>query len=96
MYSFIILAITTPPGNCSHGDLRLEGGRSDSENGTKEGRLEICLNNAWGTVCSSAFGNNDAMVACNQLTGFRREGKYIRTYATKYDLVGIVHSWQLL
>lgn len=46
-----------------------------STNATKEGRLEVCLNNAWGTVCNSSFGYYDAVVACGQLTGFHGEGK---------------------
>ena len=43
-------------------------------NRTREGRVEICFNNAWGTVCDSAFNVPDALVACNQLVGFQREG----------------------
>lgn len=50
--------------NCSTGQVRLVGGSNDS------GRLEICLNNAWGTVCSDEFDANDAAVACDSLTGF--------------------------
>ena len=42
-----------------------------------EGRLEICINNAWGTVCREAFGLADAKVACGQLGGFMREGMRI-------------------
>ncbi len=64
------------PGNCSQGLLRLEGGEDYPENGTREGRLEICINNAWGTVCNTSFNIPDAEVACHQLMGFDREGKY--------------------
>ena len=32
-----------------------------------EGRLEICINNAWGTVCRESFSSDDARVACRQL-----------------------------
>lgn len=38
------------------------------------GRLEIYLNDRWGTVCDDGFGAADAKLACNQL-GF---SKYIR------------------
>ncbi len=31
------------------------------------GRLELFINNQWGTVCDDNFGPNDAMVACRQL-----------------------------
>ena len=32
-----------------------------------EGRVEICINNAWGTVCDDAFSSEDAQVVCTQL-----------------------------
>ena len=58
-------------GNCSHGELRLVGGADPSE-----GRLEVCINNAWGSVCDGQFDDEDASVACLQLGGFTRSGKY--------------------
>ena len=75
MVSALPIAISTPSGNCSDGELRLEGGSDDMQAGTKEGRLEICINNAWGTVCDTYFGREDAGVVCEQLEGFQREGE---------------------
>ena len=43
---------------------------------TMDGRLEICINNAWGTVCNNSFRAVDAQVACDQLVGFERAGKF--------------------
>ena len=32
-----------------------------------EGRLEVCLDGVWGTVCDSSFGVAEARVVCRQL-----------------------------
>ena len=68
-------AISTPTGNCSDGELRLVGSSDDMEAKTREGRVEICINNAWGTICDTLFGSKEAEVACGQLEGFQMDGK---------------------
>lgn len=55
--------------NCSHGDVRLMGRRN-----VREGRVEVCINKAWGTVCSSQFRKEDAAVACSSIEEFDKEG----------------------
>lgn len=47
---------------CNNGDLRLIGGSNSFE-----GRVEICWNNEWATVCDDSWGSSDAAVVCNQL-----------------------------
>ena len=56
---------------CSYGDVRLVGG-SDKY----EGRVEVCINDQWGTVCSDQWSSNDGVVVCNQL-GFQTSGEQI-------------------
>ena len=53
---------------CTQGAIRLQGGT------TTQGRVEICNNNIWGTVCDDLWGTVDAQVACRQL-GFSTTGK---------------------
>ncbi len=42
--------------------MRLVGGTSNLE-----GRVEICLNDEWGTVCDQMWDAIDASVVCRQL-----------------------------
>ena len=48
--------------NCEDGDVRLVGGSNPLE-----GRVEVCINRAWGTLCDNGFSSEDATVICNQL-----------------------------
>ena len=44
------------------GGIRLRDGVT-----SLEGRVEICYNSVWGTVCENSWSTNDAIVACRQL-----------------------------
>ena len=62
MLKHIEVHINCSCSGCVTNALRLVGGAN-----ALTGRLEICINNAWGTVCDDNFGANDARVACRQL-----------------------------
>ena len=48
--------------NCTNGEVRLVGG-----SGPHEGQVEVCVNEAWGTVCSSGWNTADSNVVCRQI-----------------------------
>lgn len=59
----------TSSDGCTHGDIRLMGGSTEGE-----GRVELCVNEVWGTICDSSWNTADANVACRQ-AGFTGTGQ---------------------
>lgn len=56
--------------SCTDGELQLSGSEL-----TSGGRLEMCFQGIWGTICDHNWIISNAIVACRQL-GFKTEGKY--------------------
>ena len=50
---------------CNDGDIKLSGSSYSSQ-----GRVDLCINGTWGTICSDYFDINDANVVCRQLGYF--------------------------
>ena len=68
---------------CREGYIRLAGGSN-----RLQGRVEVCHDEVWGTVCNTRWGTAEASVACRQL-GHSDSGQYtIRSYVEKTS----VHS----
>ena len=55
-------------GVCQEGDVRLQGDTSELV-----GRVEVCVNETWSTICDNGWTINDANVVCGQL-GFLELG----------------------
>ena len=73
---------------CSEGEIRLVNGNSEME-----GRVEICLNDEWGTVCDQMWDDTDAGVVCQQLdlqsNGIVKPIQHV--YNFKYFLISLLY-----
>ena len=79
---FCFLTVISIGTVCSHGAVRLVGGNS-----TVQGRVEVCVNNQWGTVCSNSWSNSDAGIVCRQLGFSFSAGKEKLPFLTVFTAI---------
>ena len=64
--------------DCTDGNIRLV-----SVSNPLEGRVEVCYDGVWGTVCHNNWNDIDASVVCFQL-GYSTSGTYMYLYMYMY------------
>jgi deleted-in-malignant-brain-tumors protein 1 len=88
-YGHIYYAGVTCQLACNHSDIRLAGSPYETF-----GRVEVCINGTWGTVCSNDFDSDDAEVVCSHL-GYSQYGAIILPYNAYYARYLDVHIYSL-
>ena len=62
--------------DCRTGEVRFRDFSDNSEEDSRQGTIQICVNKAWGSVCGDHFfDNTDAVVFCGVLDGFKPIGR---------------------
>ena len=75
----LICSVNSVGATCTYGDVRLVGGSNQYE-----GRVEVCINDQWGTVCDDSWGTPDATIVCQQL-GFAFTGCEFSSVVEYFD-----------
>ena len=58
----VLCIVENDQSTCQNGDVRLSDGGS-----THQGRVEVCYNGVWGSVCGHTWTSVEASVVCRQL-----------------------------
>ena len=73
-FALLVLGVST---DCTDGDIRLVNGATEFE-----GRVEVCSNNEWGTVCDDLWDITDGNVVCTQLGYGSGKSKFRLSFQT--------------
>ena len=60
--------------NCTEGETRIV---NDFSTDKFSGRVEVCINGQWGSICDDGWGLNEAHVVCSQF-GFTSYGMNLK------------------
>ena len=74
---FFIISMTAIP--CASGDIRMVGFARGND-----GRVDICIDGRWGSICDEGWSTVDAQVACTQL-GFSSEGSCYHLHSKSFN-----------
>ena len=87
----VLIFTVNASGNCNYGDIRLVGGSNQYE-----GRVEVCINDQWGTVCQDSWSSVDASVICKQL-GYATTGSECNAHCYQHFYLNLIillwHRW---
>ena len=72
------------PGECTGGAVRLADGVLE-----REGRVDVCINGVWGSICGYGWNAIDGYVLCKQL-GFDDSGLQSRHSLVHVDCVNLL------
>ena len=86
--TFLIISLAA---TCFTSETRLIGGQTE-----REGRLEVCSNGRWGTVCGGPWSSSHTKVACRHLGFNDRNGKYWNVYVDLHTPVLLKAEVQLM
>ena len=81
-------------GHCTDGAVRLVNSGGIVHRSVASGRVEVCINETWGTVCDRSWSVQDAKVVCAQL-GYVKSGGHTHHSAAEREFA-LVYTKQSL